>query len=59
MAIICIGSLDRAAGLLGELAHPAKLVFLVVEVRVHAEGAGAGHAQRRADAEQFEVVGVA
>ena len=50
---------DRAAGLLGELAHPAQLVLLVVEVAVHAERAGAGDAQRRADAEQLVVVGVA
>ena len=50
---------DRAAGLLRELAHPAQLELLVVEIAVHAERAGAGHAQRRADAEQLVIVGVA
>ena len=50
---------DRAAGFLGELPHPAQLEFLVVEVAVHAERAGAGDAQRRADAQQLMVVGVA
>ena len=50
---------DRPAGLARLLANPAQLEFLVVEVRVHAERAGAGDAERRADAEQLVIVGVA
>ena len=50
---------DRAAGFLGELAHPAQLELFVVEVAVHAERAGAGDAERRPDAEQLVIIGVA
>ena len=50
---------DRPAGLARELPHPAQLELLVVEIAVHAERAGAGDAERRADAEQLVVVGVA
>ncbi|MBA7468283.1 hypothetical protein ES707_03526 [subsurface metagenome] len=50
---------DRAAGFFCLLAHPAQLIVLVVEVAVHAEGARAEFAQRRADAEQLVIVGIA
>jgi hypothetical protein len=50
---------DRPSGFLRQLAHPAQLELLVVEVAVHAERAGAGDAHRGADAEQLMIVGVA
>ena len=50
---------DRPAGFARLLANPAQLELLIVEIAVHAERAGAGHAQSRADAEQLMVVGIA
>jgi hypothetical protein len=50
---------DRPAGFLGELAHPAQLVLLVIEIAVHAECAGAGDAERRADPQKLQIVGIA
>src|SRR5712671_1733240 len=50
---------DRAAGLLGELCHPAEFAFLVVEIAVHAEGAGADGAECGTDAEKLIGFGIA
>ncbi len=50
---------DRAAGLPGHPRHPGELKLFVVEIAVHAEGAGADGAERRADAHKLVGIGIA